>query len=62
MSTESEEDEDKLEDDTRTERQRIEDGRRMFQMVAARLLEQRVMTAYQEKVRTPRFSRLSRCC
>ena len=33
-----------------TEEQRMEEGRRMFQIFAARMFEQRVLTAYKEKV------------
>ena len=33
-----------------TEEQRMEEGRRMFQIFAARMFEQRVLTAYREKV------------
>lgn len=36
--------------DTMTEEQRMEEGRRMFQIFAARMFEQRVLTAYREKV------------
>ena len=37
--------------DTMTEEQRMEEGRRMFQIFAARMFEQRVLTAYKEKGR-----------
>ena len=33
-----------------TEEQRLEEGKRMFQMFAAKMFEQRVLTAYREKV------------
>lgn len=33
-----------------TEEQKMEEGRRMFQVFAARMFEQRVLTAYREKV------------
>ncbi|OJD19453.1 hypothetical protein AJ78_00627 [Emergomyces pasteurianus Ep9510] len=48
----SQEDEDYEEDemDAMTEEQRMEEGRRMFQIFAARMFEQRVLTAYREKV------------
>lgn len=55
---EDEEDEDEEGDDEEeheevmTEEQRMEEGRRMFQIFAARMLEQRVLTAYREKVGT----------
>ncbi|RMZ85875.1 hypothetical protein DV737_g489, partial [Chaetothyriales sp. CBS 132003] len=35
--------------DSMTEEQRMEEGRRMFQIFAARMFEQRVLTAYREK-------------
>jgi len=52
---EEEEDE---EPDTMTEEQRMEEGRRMFQIFAARMFEQRVLTAYREKVARERQRRL----
>ena len=33
-----------------SEEQRLEEGRRMFQMFAAKMFEQRVLAAYREKV------------
>ncbi|KAI9306537.1 hypothetical protein BJ944DRAFT_141178, partial [Cunninghamella echinulata] len=44
--------------DTRTEEQRVEEGRRMFQIFAARMFEQRVLSAYREKVAQERQQRL----
>lgn len=44
--------------DTMTEEQRMEEGRRMFQIFAARMFEQRVLTAYKEKVAKERQQRL----
>ena len=41
-----------------TEEQRMEEGRRMFQIFAARMFEQRVLTAYREKVAKERQERL----
>ena len=41
-----------------TEEQRMEEGRRMFQIFAARMFEQRVLTAYREKVARERQERL----
>jgi hypothetical protein len=41
-----------------TEEQRMEEGRRMFQIFAARMFEQRVLTAYREKVAKERQQRL----
>ncbi|ORY14831.1 salt tolerance down-regulator-domain-containing protein [Clohesyomyces aquaticus] len=46
------------EEDTMTEEQRMEEGRRMFQIFAARMFEQRVLTAYREKVARERQQRL----
>ncbi|ORY92293.1 salt tolerance down-regulator-domain-containing protein [Syncephalastrum racemosum] len=45
-------------EDTRTEEQRMEEGRRMFQIFAARMFEQRVLAAYREKVARERQQRL----
>ncbi|KAF4435748.1 hypothetical protein F53441_13452 [Fusarium austroafricanum] len=44
--------------DQMTEEQRMEEGRRMFQIFAARMFEQRVLTAYKEKVAKERQQRL----
>lgn len=41
-----------------TEGQRMEEGRRMFQIFAARMFEQRVLTAYREKVARERQRKL----
>jgi actin-related protein len=41
-----------------TEEQRMEEGRRMFQIFAARMFEQRVLQAYREKVAAERQKRL----
>ncbi len=41
-----------------TEEQRMEEGRRMFQIFAARMFEQRVLTAYREKVAFERQQKL----
>ena len=41
-----------------TEEQRMEEGRRMFQIFAARMFEQRVLTAYREKVAQERQAKL----
>ncbi|KTW28860.1 hypothetical protein T552_01489 [Pneumocystis carinii B80] len=43
---------------TLDEEQRIEEGRRMFQIFAARMFEQRVLTAYRQKVAEERQQRL----
>ncbi|KIW08478.1 hypothetical protein, variant 2 [Verruconis gallopava] len=44
--------------DTMTEEQRMQEGRRMFQIFAARMFEQRVLTAYREKVAAERQQKL----
>ncbi|KAJ6445452.1 hypothetical protein O9K51_00213 [Purpureocillium lavendulum] len=41
-----------------TEEQRMEEGRRMFQIFAARMFEQRVLSAYKEKVAKERQQKL----
>lgn len=54
-------DDEEYEDDemeTMTEEQRMEEGRRMFQIFAARMFEQRVLTAYREKVAAERQQKL----
>lgn len=47
-----------LQQDTMTEEQRMEEGRRMFQIFAARMFEQRVLTAYKDKVAKERQQKL----
>ena len=47
-----------LQQDAMTEEQRMEEGRRMFQIFAARMFEQRVLTAYREKVAQERQKKL----
>ncbi|EEP82502.1 conserved hypothetical protein [Uncinocarpus reesii 1704] len=56
----SQDDEEYEEDemDAMTEEQRMEEGRRMFQIFAARMFEQRVLTAYREKIARERQERL----
>ncbi|KAI0125462.1 hypothetical protein BJ170DRAFT_596718 [Xylariales sp. AK1849] len=54
----SQEEEYDEEEDTMTEEQRMEEGRRMFQIFAARMFEQRVLTAYKEKVAKERQQKL----
>jgi hypothetical protein len=44
--------------DAMTEEQRMEEGRRMFQIFAARMFEQRVLQAYREKVANERQAKL----
>lgn len=46
--------------DALTDEQRMEEGRRMFQIFAARLFEQRVLSAYREKVAQERQLQLLR--
>lgn len=53
-----EEDEFEEDEDAMTEQQRMEEGRRMFQIFAARMFEQRVLTAYREKVAQERQKKL----
>ncbi|KAI0395873.1 hypothetical protein F5Y17DRAFT_421775 [Xylariaceae sp. FL0594] len=55
---ESQEDDYEEEEDQMTEEQRMEEGRRMFQIFAARMFEQRVLTAYREKVAKERQEKL----
>lgn len=55
---EDEEDVDEDELDLMTDEQRMEEGRRMFQIFAARLFEQRVLQAYREKVAQQRQAKL----
>ncbi|KAJ3928361.1 MAG: hypothetical protein NXY57DRAFT_527870 [Lentinula lateritia] len=45
-----EEEEDDEEEEVMTEEQKMEEGKRMFSIFAARMFEQRVFTAYREKV------------
>ncbi|KZZ98826.1 stress response protein nst1 [Moelleriella libera RCEF 2490] len=44
--------------DNMTEKQRMEEGRRMFQIFAARMFEQRVLSAYKEKIAKERQDKL----
>ncbi|KAK9486717.1 salt tolerance down-regulator-domain-containing protein [Lipomyces starkeyi] len=53
-----EDDEEDDEADSMSEEQRMEEGRRMFQIFAARMFEQRVLTAYREKVSQERQQKL----
>ncbi|KAG0182864.1 Stress response protein nst1 [Apophysomyces sp. BC1021] len=50
--------EEEEDEDARTEEQRMEEGRKMFQIFAARMFEQRVLAAYREKVSRERQQRL----
>ncbi|CBQ71211.1 conserved hypothetical protein [Sporisorium reilianum SRZ2] len=54
------EEEDDEEDDILTEEQRMEEGRKMFQIFAARMFEQRVLAAYRERVAQERQLQLLR--
>ncbi|CAN8102102.1 unnamed protein product [Discula destructiva] len=53
-----EEDYEEDDDETMTDEQRMEEGRRMFQIFAARMFEQRVLHAYREKVAKERQLKL----
>lgn len=48
---EDDEGSDDEEEEPLTEQERVEEGRRMFQIFAARMFEQRVLTAFREQVR-----------
>lgn len=52
---EDDEGSDDEEEEPLTEQERVEEGRRMFQIFAARMFEQRVLTAFREQVRSPPF-------
>ena len=41
-----------------SDQQRLEEGRRMFQVFAAKMFEQRVLTAYREKAALDRAAKL----
>lgn len=51
---------DASDDEPLTEQERIEEGRRMFQIFAARMFEQRVLTAYREEVAAEKQNQLLR--
>ncbi|PWY98901.1 hypothetical protein BCV70DRAFT_207629 [Testicularia cyperi] len=55
-----EEDEDDEDDEILTDEQRMEEGRKMFQIFAARMFEQRVLHAYRERVAAERQLQLLR--
>ncbi|KAI0165983.1 salt tolerance down-regulator-domain-containing protein [Xylariaceae sp. FL1272] len=55
---ESQEEDYEEEEDQMDESSRMEEGRRMFQIFAARMFEQRVLTAYREKVAKERQEKL----
>lgn len=57
---EGEDDEVEAPQDVLTDEQRMEEGRRMFQIFAARMFEQRVLQAYREKVAQERQLQLLR--
>ncbi|KAK4045976.1 Stress response protein nst1 [Microbotryomycetes sp. JL201] len=57
---EYDDEDDEDEDDELTEAERMEGGRRMFQVFAARMFEQRVLQAYREKVAAERQLQLLR--
>ncbi|MBW0505640.1 hypothetical protein O181_045355 [Austropuccinia psidii MF-1] len=54
------EDDDGFDDEIITEEYRMKEGRRMFQIFAARMFEQRVLTAYREKVAQEKQAQLLR--
>jgi hypothetical protein len=45
-----EDEEDEYDEDDLSDEQRVEEGRRMFQLFAAKMFEQQVLAAYKEKV------------
>jgi hypothetical protein len=45
-----EEEEEEYDEDDLSDEQRVEEGRRMFQLFAAKMFEQQVLAAYKEKV------------
>ncbi|KAH7927190.1 hypothetical protein BV22DRAFT_297584 [Leucogyrophana mollusca] len=57
---EDEEDEDEDDEEVMTEEQKMEEGKRMFSIFAARMFEQRVLQAYREKVAQERQLQLLR--
>ncbi|KAI1133198.1 hypothetical protein F5Y10DRAFT_131128 [Nemania abortiva] len=57
-SQEDDYEEEEEEEEQMTEEQRMEEGRRMFQIFAARMFEQRVLTAYREMVAKERQEKL----
>ncbi|KAH7882068.1 hypothetical protein F5I97DRAFT_1911677 [Phlebopus sp. FC_14] len=54
------EDEDEEDEEVMTEEQKMEEGKRMFSIFAARMFEQRVLQAYREKVAQERQQQLLR--
>ncbi|UZJ53029.1 hypothetical protein CBS101457_002349 [Exobasidium rhododendri] len=60
LDEEEEEEEEEVEEDALTDEQRMEEGRRMFQIFAARMFEQRVLQAYRERVAQERQLQLLR--
>lgn len=58
LDSEDYDEEDEEEQDVLTEEQRMAEGRRMFQIFAARMFEQRVLTAYREQVAQERQAKL----
>lgn len=57
---EEDEDEDEDDEEVMTEEQKMEEGKRMFSIFAARMFEQRVLQAYREKVAQERQQQLLR--
>ncbi|WVN88889.1 uncharacterized protein L203_104104 [Cryptococcus depauperatus CBS 7841] len=58
--TDEEEDDDDMQNEPLTEKERAEEGKRMFQIFAARMFEQRVLQAYRERVAKQREEQLLR--
>ncbi|KAK8846638.1 hypothetical protein IAR55_005725 [Kwoniella newhampshirensis] len=60
MQEETDDEDDESKDEPLTEQERMEEGKRMFQIFAARMFEQRVLQAYREKVAKQREEQLLR--
>ncbi|GJJ09256.1 hypothetical protein Clacol_003478 [Clathrus columnatus] len=60
VDNEDDEDDEEDEEEAMTEEQKMEEGRRMFSIFAARMFEQRVLQAYREKVAQERQMQILR--
>ncbi|WWC59071.1 uncharacterized protein I303_101618 [Kwoniella dejecticola CBS 10117] len=60
MQEETDDEDDESRDEPLTDAERMEEGKRMFQIFAARMFEQRVLQAYREKVAKQREEQLLR--
>ncbi|WVQ68883.1 uncharacterized protein L199_007092 [Kwoniella botswanensis] len=60
MQEETDDEDDESKDEPLTDAERMEEGKRMFQIFAARMFEQRVLQAYREKVAKQREEQLLR--